>query len=356
MYLSGGLDSTFILALLKNQLKANYRIKTFSVDFSDDMLSEKHFQNLATEFFQTQQNTICMDQSDIVSRLDKIVYHSETLLKETFDTASLSLSEMANSQGIKVVLAGQGADELFAGYVGYLFDSIPLARKKQVGEDDKVLQNKLWADEDFVYERHYKDFEKTKLELYSDKLTNYFESYNCLNHPLIQRSKVVNRSKLARRSYIDLKLRLSEHLLSDHGDRMAMANSVEVRYPFLDMNVVDLVMQMPDELKLNGLTVKYILKKCAEKYVPKAIINREKQGFAAGGSPYLLQSKNEYIYDLLSYDRIKRQGIYDPDYVESLKLKYSKTDFKIKVPFENDLLMPVITLGIWLEKFNVKPL
>lgn len=356
MYLSGGLDSTFVLALLKNQLKANYKIKTFSVDFSDDTLSEKYFQNIATEFFQTQQNTICMDHSDIISRLDKIIYHSETLLKETFNTASLSLSEMANSQGIKVVLAGQGADELFAGYVGYLFDSMPLARKKQIGEDDKVLQNKLWADEDFVYERHYKEFEKTKLKLYSNKLTNYFNSYNCLNHPLIQRSKVVNRSKLARRSYIDLKLRLSEHLLSDHGDRMAMANSVEVRYPFLDMNVIDLVMRMPDELKLNGLTVKYILRKCAEKYVPKAIIKREKQGFAAGGSPYLLHSKNEYIYDLLSYDRIKRQGIYDPDYVENLKLKYSETDFKIKVPFENDLLMPVITLGIWLEKFNVKPL
>lgn len=356
MYLSGGLDSTFVLSLLKNQLKANYKIKTFSVDFSDDTLSEKYFQNIATEYFQTQQNTVCMDQNDIISRLDKIVYHSEIPLKETFDTASLALSEMANLQGLKVVLAGQGADELFAGYVGYLFDSIPAVRKKDVSEEEKVLQNKLWADENFFYEKHYKEFEKTKLKIYSEKLKNNFEFYNCLNHPLIQRSKVSNRSKLARRSYIDLKLRLSEHLLTDHGDRMAMANSIEVRYPFLDLDVVDLVMRIPDELKLNGLKVKYILRKCAQKYVPQAIINREKQGFAAGGSPYLLQSKNEYIYDLLSYDRIKRQGIYDPDYVESLKLKYSESGFKIKVPFENDMLMPVITLGIWLEKFNVKPL
>jgi len=356
MYLSGGLDSTLILSFLKKILKKNEVIKTFSIDFFDDILSEKYFQDIAANYYKTQQNNFSMGPQEIISRLNRVIFHSETPLKETFNTSALALSEMAHAQGLKVVLAGQGADELFAGYVGYLFDSMPNVRQKNINENEKKLQKKIWGSEDFIYEKLYKQYEITKSDLYSKQLVENFHEFNCLNYPIINSSNVIGKSKLARRSYIDLKLRLAEHLLSDHGDRMAMANSIEVRYPFLDREVVELAVMMPDQLKLNNLIVKYILKELAKKYIPQEIVDREKQGFAAGGSPYLLQNKNEYIQDLLSYSNIKKHNIFNPDFVEKLKLKYSEPGFKVKVPFDNDLLMPIITYTIWHETFNVKSL
>jgi asparagine synthase (glutamine-hydrolysing) len=100
---------------------------------------------------------------------------------------------------------------------------------------------------------------------------------------------------------------------------MALANSVEVRYPFLDKNLVEFSTQIPSELKLKDLVEKYIVKKMAGRFVPEAVINREKFGFVAPGSPYLLQRNIEYINDLLSYSRIKKQGYFNPDRVEYLK-------------------------------------
>ena len=178
-----------------------------------------------------------------------------------------------------------------------------------------------------------------------------FEEINCLNYPLINKSRIMNRNILDKRSYIDYKLRLTDHLISDHGDRMAMANSVEVRYPFLDKDLVEFSTRIPPGLKLKDFTEKYILKKLAGRFVPGSICDREKFGFVAPGSPYLLQHNVEYIYDVLSYDRIKRQGYFDPDQVEALKKRYREKGFSVNVPFETDLLLIIITFGIFLEHF-----
>ncbi|OPZ92091.1 MAG: Asparagine synthetase (glutamine-hydrolyzing) 1 [Firmicutes bacterium ADurb.Bin419] len=151
-------------------------------------------------------------------------------------------------------------------------------------------------------------------------------------------------------------MRLSDHLLSDHGDRMAYANSVEARYPFLDKDVIGLSRYIPSELKLKGYDEKYILKRVAEKIVPKEIIKRPKFAFVAPGSPELLKEGAEYIDHLLSYEKIKSQGFFNPDTIEKLKKQYIQKDFKLNLPFENDLLIIVITFGIFMEKFKMSNL
>ena len=95
---------------------------------------------------------------------------------------------------------------------------------------------------------------------------------------------------------------------------MTMANSIEARYPFLDIQLVEFCRQIPPDLKLNGFTEKYILKKAAENLIPRQIVEREKFGFVAPGSPSLLQQNIEWVYDLLSYDRIKRAGLLQSGY------------------------------------------
>ncbi len=132
---------------------------------------------------------------------------------------------------------------------------------------------------------------------------------------------------------------------------MALANSVEVRYPFLDKDFIELSTRIPSELKLKNFSEKYILKKMASKFVPKTIIEREKFHFVAPGSPYLLQNNIEYINDILSYDLIKKQGYFNPDQIETLKNTYKQEGFIVNAPYENDLLIIVITFGILLDKF-----
>src|SRR5207249_2906461 len=118
------------------------------------------------------------------------------------------------------------------------------------------------------------------------------------------------------RSYLDFKLRLSDHLLADHGDRMAMANSVEMRFPFLDITVIDFVRTLPPELKVNGFVEKYILKRTAMSILPTEIVRREKFAFVAPGSHALLRRRVEWIEDLLSPARLAREGYFDSAQVE----------------------------------------
>jgi asparagine synthase (glutamine-hydrolysing) len=159
------------------------------------------------------------------------------------------------------------------------------------------------------------------------------------------------RHPIHQRSYLDFKLRLSDHLIADHGDRMALANSVEARYPFLDIDLIEFSRAVPPELKLNQFTEKYVLRKVAEGLVPPQILAREKYGFHAPGSPFLLRQNLEWVNDLLSYERIKRQGFFNANTVERLRRQYLREDFQLNLPFESDLLMIVLTFGIFLDVF-----
>jgi asparagine synthase (glutamine-hydrolysing) len=153
-----------------------------------------------------------------------------------------------------------------------------------VPPEEYALRNKIWGDGNFFYESDFTGSERVRKKLYSGALRDSFAEFDCLNHHVINPAKLQGRDVLGKRSYIDYKLRLVDHLVSDHGDRMAMANAVEVRYPFLDKNLVEFSTKVPAHLKLNEFTEKYILRRLAEKSVPKEILNREKFGFVAPGS------------------------------------------------------------------------
>jgi asparagine synthase (glutamine-hydrolysing) len=219
------------------------------------------------------------------------------------------------------------------------------------GEDE--IREKLWGDKDFFYEKNQYAFRKAKKALYSEQINENYESIDCLHHFIVNPRRLKNRHIIHKRSYLDYKLRLADHLISDHGDRMAMANSVEARYPFLDKDLVEFAAVIPPGLKLKEFDEKYILKKMASGLIPKEILKREKFGFVAPGSPYLLKRNIEYINDLLSYEKIKKQGYFKPDAVETLKNQYSQDGFTLNVPFDSDLLIIVLTFGILLEQFQL---
>ncbi len=350
-YLSGGLDSSFILSKMV-ECEPDNSIHTFSIGFEEAEKCESKFQKLVSSTFNTIHKEHQFYFDDISDRLDKVIYHSEHPIKETYNTASFALSQLARNNNIKVILCGEGADEWFAGYPGYKFDKFRLLSQNHMKSSSSKLadiKEMLWGNREIDFETGLFEYLQIKDELFIDDLSSQL---NNIHEPLIEIDKIAGRDILHQRSYLDFKLRLVNHLVADHGDRMAYANSVEVRYPFLDKKLVNFISQLPPSLKLFNFNEKYLLKKLASNYIPKTIIEREKFAFHAPGSPYLLKRNNEFIQDMLSFDTIQRQGIFNPYYVEKLKKQYLEPNFQLDIPYQNDILLIILTFEIFVRQFK----
>lgn len=357
-FLSGGLDSSMIAAMIHRTSPATQR-HSFSISFKDRALCESKYQRLMSESVNSIHHDIPFDGTDIAARLGKAVYHAECPLKETYNTASLALSRETRESGVTVVLNGEGADELFAGYVGYRFD------KRRAGSEgssdlETVLGNEVrkqaWGDPHLYYEKDEYAFREVKAMLYSEELRECLDEFDCFHFPIVNKDRMAGRHPVHKRSYLDFKLRLAGHLIADHGDRMAMANSIEARYPFLDLDFVEFCREIPADLKLNGFHEKWILKRAAENLVPREIIEREKFPFAGPGTPALLRLKDEWVEDMLSHERIKRLGYFDADAVSFLKQKYSKPGAALSQTLEDDLLIVVLTFSALQDAFSLPSL
>lgn len=155
-----------------------------------------------------------------------------------------------------------------------------------------------------------------------------------------------------RRSYIDSKLRLADHLLGEHGDRMFFSHSVEGRHPFLDMELLEFVQTIPDRYKLNGTNEKYILKKAAQGIVPNEILKRKKFPFQAPGMSAMVKRANGRL-EFLSDELLKKYGVFDVDYVHEMLRIYSQSDFKLMGAYEIDYLLIVMTVTMLCETYGL---
>ncbi|MFE1328387.1 asparagine synthase (glutamine-hydrolyzing) [Streptomyces sp. NPDC058735] len=354
LYLSGGLDSSLVGAIMRH-LMPDADIQSFAAAFPERELSESDYQRLMSGVLDTGHTERFVHGEEIASRLRAVVRHTECPLKESFNSAAHALSEAVHRAGVKVVLTGQGADELFGGYIGYRFDQVRRTQAAGGATDlrEARMRESLWGDENFFYERNDAGFGATKARLYSAPVRERQGEIDCLGHPLVDRERLTGLHDLHRRSYLDLKLRLADHLLGDHGDRMVFAHSVESRHPFLDRELVEFLATVPPELKLKGLEEKYLLKQVAREWIPRRIVDREKFGFTAPGSPHLIRQDDPAIEALLSRERIEADGYFDPDHVEGLVREYATPGFRINVPFETDLLMTVLTFNLLLDLYDL---
>jgi asparagine synthase (glutamine-hydrolysing) len=360
-YLSGGVDSSLVGAAMKkiNPDIGNTSFSIFYPSKVDELHDESKYQRLMATHLNSKHHEIKFNWSDVASRLKDAIFYSEGALKESYNTCSLALSEMVRKNNIKVVLSGEGSDEMFGGYVGYRFD---VQRKKRNENPDleELLEgqtrNKIWGDADFFYETDHNAFRETTKALYSDGVNDQYNQFNCLNSLGIDKSKLEGRHPFHKRSYLDFKLRLSDHLVSDHADRVNYANSIEGRYPFLDINLIEFTKTIAPDIKLKNLVEKYILKEMAKKHLPVEINKRQKFSWVAPSSSQLLKNNVEWINDMLSSDQIKRQGYFNPQTIERLKKIYQKENFTLNIPYDSDLLIVVLTFNIFLEVFDMPSL
>ncbi len=357
LYLSGGLDSSLIAAIVRRQRGGGQH--TFSIGFADPSIDEVRFQRLVADRLGTVHHEIRFDWQQIAERLRDMVYHCECPVRESYNTCALALSAAARQAGFKVILGGEGADELFAGYPGYVFDQ--LGTRRVNGGDpaalaERRLREQLWGDPDLFYETDLGASRCYRRGLYSAALRGELDAFDWIQFPLVRQHRLRGRHPIHQRSYLDCKLRLGDHLLGDHGDRMVLANSVEGRYPFLDVGVIDLVRTIPPELKVHDLMEKYLLKRLAQDLLPRQIVERPKFGFRAPGSPYLLRQRIEWIDDLLSHERIERQGYFDADRVDALRAQATAEDADLHPHLETDFLMVVLTFQLLCDLFQLPAL
>ena len=359
-YISGGLDSSLIAALIHECTPQQER-HAFSIAFDDVRIDERRHQRLLAEHLRARRHEIVFDEARILASLREAVYCAETPLKESYNTCSMALSRAARDHGVKVVLTGEGADELFGGYVGYRFDQMWRAKCSRPAMDaDDMLENeeraRLFGDEAFFYERDYYAFRETKQSLYSQPLRQAFAYFNSVRPDVLDTRRIEGRHPLHKRSYVDFKMRMSDHLLADHGDRVAYRNSVEARFPFLDLRVIEFAQRMPPRLKLNGMVEKYALKKIGEGLLPPGLAQREKFAFVAPGSQALIAQDVDWVNHYLSAETIRRQGLFDPDVVASVRKLYAKPGFRLNLPYDIDLLIIVLTAGIFVDIFGINDL
>ncbi len=385
-YLSGGLDSTFISAMIKK--KFNNRLSTFSIGFADKRFDETLYQKTAVESLQTDHKLIQCTHEDIGRIFPEVIYHAETPLLRTGPAPLYLLSGLVRRSDFKVVLTGEGADEIFAGYNIFKEDKVRRFWAKH--PDSKLrprLLEKLYPyifsqgnskNQRFIEQFFKKDLKATDSPVYSHLLrwqnthqlhsffskplraaTNTLEQFNtraCAALP----PKFFSFEPLSRAQYIESTLFLPNYLLSSQGDRMAMANSIEGRFPFLDHRVVELAGRIPVKMRLNGLEEKFILKQAAKNFIPDQLVKRPKQPYRAPTSQcFFSKSGPDYVAQLLSEKAISQTGYFNPKRVAGLVSKCRKQGGDLLSERENMAMVGILSTQLWdhffVSDFSAKP-
>ena len=349
-YVSGGLDSSIVACYIGKFLLNSYY--SFSAEIGDGDLDESQYQKIVKECVQSTHYSTKVAEEEIWKNLPGVIYHAESAVKESYDVAAFLLSELVSRSPAKAVLTGQGSDEFFCGYVGYMVD---LFRNMQKGNMDKAeceVNERLWGDPYFRYERNHPKLREIHQNIYSKDLRGEIETFSAWKESPINVKRLNGLSSQKRRSYIDYKLRLSDHLLGEHGDRMIFSHSVEGRHPFLDAELIQFVTTIPDKYKLKGANEKYILKRVGEGIVPNEILKRKKFPFQAPGMSSMI--KKPMGMDFLSDELIKKYGVFDVEAIRNMKQMYSQKDFKLMGAYEIDYLLIAMTVTMLCEQYALK--
>jgi asparagine synthase (glutamine-hydrolysing) len=330
-FLSGGIDSSTIVALMSEFL--NEPVKTFTVGF-DAEGSEAPYARLVAEMYQTDHHEVTFQAEHLTGLAEKIVWHLDQPIGDQATVANYAVAELA-SQHVKMVLTGEGGDELFAGYARYagerlspIFKTMPQAarslalnlssrvpgmRKAKVG-----LYALCQPEEVARYTNWFPLFNADRKEsLLSDQLKSQLNGTSTEDVFAEHLARTDATDPLSRMLYVDSKLWLPDDLLA-RGDKTSMATSLEARVPLLDHKLVEFAATVPPNLKVKGLKRKYLLKKVSSKLLPDEIINRKKQGFPIPIAQWFRTNARDYIRDMLSPQTVNQRGLFDPTYVTQL--------------------------------------
>lgn len=347
-YLSGGLDSSVLAALIRRHSGAP--LKTFSIGFEEQSLDESVFQQQMIDYLDVENSRIFCRNRDIAEDFPATIFHTETAILRTSPTPMLRLSGLARASGCKVVLTGEGADEVLGGYD--LFKEAKIrqfwARRPQ-SEWRPLLLKTLYpyletsGAQAKAYLRNYYGIGLDNPDQPGfSHLTRWFTTSQCkvffsqeLNAALRDDAVAGLTEQLPpafgswhsfnRAQYLEAKTLMSNYLLCSQGDRMLMANSVEGRFPFLDHRVIEFANRLNPRLKMRVLNEKHLLKRAMANQLPRQILERHKQPYRAPDIPAFFSAHPpDYMTDLLSEQKLRHYGYFSARKVGLLLKKASR--------------------------------
>ena len=341
-YLSGGLDSSITSALAKDLNRE--QLSTFSVEFDNPEFDESCYQQEVVQRLGTEHHTIRCSHDAIGRIFPQVIRHTESPILRTAPAPLFLLSRLVREAGIKVVLTGEGADEVFGGYD--IFKEAKLRRFWSRLPESRVrpmLLKRLYPymqniqSQPPAYLRaffgvkpetlghpffsHLPRFELTgKLKAFftPDVLAATYDHDPLTEAEAQLPDAFASWNSFAQAQYLETRGLMPGYILSSQGDRMAMANSIEGRFPFLDHRLVEFGAKLPPRLKMSGLDEKHILKNATQHLVPDSIRQRSKQPYRAPDAHSFFDTDSgmarfEYVDEMLSPSAIADAGLFDPD-------------------------------------------
>jgi asparagine synthase (glutamine-hydrolysing) len=373
-FLSGGLDSTLLVAIAK-KLYPSKIFSCFTIDLGctddkfDGFVNDIDYARKAASFLDVDLHVV-KGEIDIINNFDKMIWHLDEPQADFAPLHVLNIATLAKQHGIKVLIGGAGGDDIFSGYrrhealnyekyfklmpafvgkaIKYIIHKIPsdlvgIRRLKKLTEHldmDSSTRMKgyfQWIDPKIIKSIFTPSF-AAKIVDYDP--VAYFDDLLCQ----IPKEKNLLNQML----FWELKTFLVDHNLN-YTDKMAMAVGVEARVPYLDRDLVHFSQTLPPELKMKGNTAKYLLKKVAERYLPKDIIYRPKTGFGAPIRKWIIEDMKSFLEDELSEIKIKKNGIFN--YTEVQKLMEDNRSGKIDASYT---ILAVLAVTSWANQFHLK--
>lgn len=372
-YLSGGIDSTVVAALAR--ISAGERLRTFSVTFESSDIDESQFQHEASSFLKTSHSSVQCRREDIARVFSDVIWHTEQPILRTAPAPLYLLSKLVRDSGFNVVLTGEGADELLGGYDIFKETKI----REFWGRRPDSLWRPLLLKRLYPYlpgiQRQSLEYLKHFFHVSPQELTGLFFSHLPrweLTAKAKQFFSVSTQAELAtadavsslqrdlpssyslwssftKAEFLESRYLLPGYILSAQGDRVAMAHAVEGRYPFLDHRVASFAARLPVGLKMKVLDQKYLLKQAVKGLIPESIRTRAKQPYRAPDGISFFGGNDEFIGDLLSSERITRDGVFDARATAALVKKFrSGMETSVK---DNMALTGILSTTVLLDRF-----
>jgi asparagine synthase (glutamine-hydrolysing) len=378
-YLSGGIDSTVLAVRAAQQMSG--RLKTYSVTFADEGYDESPAQAEIVEHYKFRHTAIRVTDADIARSFPDVVYHAEAPLFRTAPAPLFMLSDRVHGDGIKVVMTGEGADEILLGYD--LFREVKIRRFWERQPESRCrpqlfrrLYHYLPQFRNARYAGLVIDMYKAHLAAPDDphyamriRWANGKAMESCLSKDVLEHygdyDPIADLSRwlppgywdapdIEKAQQIEVALLLANYLLSSQGDRMSMSHSVEGRYPYLDLEFVKFAASLPQNVKLRGLRDKYILRNAFCDEVPEAVRNRPKVAYQAPEMKAFFsdEATASKTADLLSPDRVASLGLFDPAFVAYLTTKARNRQFD-RLGFRDNMCFVVVMSTLLLQDLFV---
>ena len=366
MFLSGGIDSSAIAAVMSGMVAEP--IKTFSVAFAEREANELHYARLVAAKFKTDHHEIVVTPTQFFDALPQLVWHEDEPIAHPSSVALYFVSALAERH-VKVVLTGEGSDELLAGYGRYrkTIANLALGQRYHRSVPERLREAIRKRIEGLpIHSRTRQKLARTFLCLPAEIESIYFDNFAVFPRTMQQElltahakeavgmldpyaeirrlvGKTEAQSLLHKLLYADIKTYLHELLMKQ--DQMSMAASIESRVPFLDYKLVEFTARLPERLKLRGWTTKYVLRRSMKGILPEEILSRRKMGFPVPVGQWFRGPFRHIVDEYVLSERALGRGLFEPDFVRRLVAEHEAG------ANHEERLWALVNFEIWQRRF-----